>query len=193
MRRSTSASVSLAVFCTFLWSSTLLAQGGLITFFDGSNLDQWNVIGDADWIIEGDVLEATGESGFLVSADSYEDFHLTLEFWTGPDANSGVFVRCSDAEDVGAANSYEVNIFDKRADQTYRTGGIVNFAEPTSIIDAADRWNTYEITAQGSRLLIELNGTIVVDIEDDTYAAGPFALQYGNGIVRFRDIQLREL
>ena len=86
-----------------------------------------------------------------------------------------------------------MNIYDKRADQTYRTGGIVDFAAPTSIIDAGNQWNTYEITAQGSRLRVELNGSVTVDIEDDTYSDGPFALQYGAGIVKFRNVRIRPL
>lgn len=193
MSRSSSAVTALALFLTALGSQTAAAQGNAMTLFDSSNLDQWNAIGGADWSIDGDVLEGSGDSGFLVSSQSYDDFHLTLEFWTGPDANSGIFIRCSDPNDVGAANSYEVNIFDKRPDQTYRTGGIVDFAAPSSMIDAANRWNTYEITAQGSRLLIEFNGTVVVDIEDETFSEGPFALQYASGIVRFRNIQISEL
>ncbi len=193
MRRSLDAMVALCLLVIALGSVVANAQDDWTTLFDGSDLDQWTSIGDANWTIVGDVVEGEGEGGFLVSNESYGDFQLTLEFWTDPDANSGIFIRCSDPADVGAANSYEVNIFDKRPDQTYRTGGIVNFAVPASVIDAADQWNTYEIMAQGSRLLIELNGAVTVDIEDSTYAEGPFALQYGSGIIRFRNIQIQEL
>ena len=193
MNRSYAAITALSLVIAALGSQPALAQSDWTTLFDGSDLDSWNAIGDANWAIDDDVVEGTGESGFLVSSDSYEDFQLTLEFWTSPEANSGVFIRCSDANDVGAANSYEVNIYDQRPDQTYRTGGIVNFAAPTSNIDAADQWNTFDIRAQGSRLLVELNGTVVVDIEDESYGESPFALQYGSGIVRFRNIQIREL
>jgi len=193
MRRSTGAVAAFTLLLIVLGPGAAYSQDGWMTLFDGSDLDQWVTLGAAEWTIEGDVVEGSGESGFLVSADSYDDFHLTLEFWTDADANSGIFIRCSDANDVGAANSYEVNIFDKRADQTYRTGGIVDFAAPSSIIDAAGQWNTYEITAQGSRLIIELNGVVTVDIDDSTYAEGPFALQYGSGVVRFRNVEIREL
>ncbi len=62
---------------------------------------------------------------------------------------------------MGAANAYEVNIYDKRPDPVYRTGGIVNVASPMAQIDAAGQWNTYEITAEGSRLVVKLNGTLI--------------------------------
>ena len=197
MRRSSSAVVALSLLVATLGASTAVSQEdsgqGSVALFDGSDLDQWVDLGDANWTIVDGVVQADSGNGFLVSAQSYGDFRLTLEFWTDPDANSGIFIRCSDPDDVGAGNSYEVNIYDKRPDQTYRTGSIVNFAAPTSIIDAADRWNTYEITAQGSRLLVELNGTVTVDIEDATYSEGPFALQYGAGIVKFRNIRIQRL
>ena len=197
MRRSSGAVQALSLLVATLGASTAISQEdsgqGSVALFDGSDLDQWVALGDANWAVVDDVVQADSGNGFLVSVQSYGDFRLTLEFWTDPDANSGIFIRCSDPNDVGAGNSYEVNIYDKRPDQTYRTGGIVNFAAPTSIIDAADRWNTYEITAQGSRLLVELNGTVTVDIEDATYSAGPIALQYGAGIVKFRRVRIRQL
>ena len=197
MRGSLCAVAALFVLVAAFGASAKVVQEssgqGWVTLFDGSDLDQWVKLGDANWTIEDDVVQADSGNGYLVSAQSHGDFHLTLEFWTDPDANSGVFIRCSDPNAVTAGNSYEVNIYDKRADQTYRTGGIVDFAAPTSIIDAGNQWNTYEITAQGSRLRVELNGSVTVDIEDGTYSDGPFALQYGAGIVKFRNVRIRPL
>ena len=169
------------------------AGGGWTTLFDGSSLDGWNVLGDANWALEDDAVRADSGRGFLVTPRSYGDFELTLEFWVDEPANSGIFVRCADAQSVRDDNSYEVNIFDTRADQTYRTGGIVHFAAPTSVINAGGRWNTYEIRAEGTRLTVRLNGTQTVDMNDSTYASGPIALQYGAGVVKFRNVRIREL
>ena len=169
------------------------AGGGWTTLFDGSSLDGWNVLGDANWALEDDAVRADSGRGFLVTPQSYGDFELTLEFWVDEPANSGIFVRCADAQSVRDDNSYEVNIFDTRADQTYRTGGIVHFAAPTSVINTGGRWNTYEIRAEGTRLTVRLNGTQTVDMNDSTYASGPIALQYGAGVVKFRNVRIREL
>lgn len=169
------------------------AQGGWTTLFDGSSLDGWNPIGNANWELEDGAVQADSGSGFLVSARSYDDFELTLEFWVDEPANSGIFVRCADATSVTDRNSYEVNIYDTRADQSYRTGGIVHIASPTSVINTGGQWNTYEITAQGERLMVTLNGTQVVDVEDSQFADGPIALQYGAGVVKFRNVRIRTL
>ena len=168
-------------------------SGGWTTLFDGSSLDGWNVLGDANWELEGDAVRADSGSGFLVTPRSYADFELTLEFWVDEPANSGIFIRGADAQSVRVDNSYEVNIFDTRPDQTYRTGSIVRFAAPQSVINTAGRWNTYEIRAEGPRLAIRLNGTLTVDIEDSTYASGVIGLQYGAGVVKFRNVRIREL
>ena len=169
------------------------AGGGWTTLFDGSSLDGWNVLGDANWELADGAVQADSGRGFLVTPDSYADFELTLEFWVDEPANSGIFIRCADSQSVADTNSYEVNIYDTRADQTYRTGGIVHFAAPMSVINTAGRWNTYEIRAEGPRLTVRLNGTLTVDTEDSTYASGPIALQYGAGVVKFRNVRIRVL
>ena len=166
---------------------------GMMTLFDGSSLDGWNVLGDANWELADGAVQADSGGGFLVTEKSYADFELTLEFWVDEPANSGIFIRCQDAQSVRDNNSYEVNIYDTRADQTYRTGGIVHFAAPSSVINAGGQWNTYEIRAEGTRLTVTLNGTQTVDMEDSTYADGPIALQYGLGVVKFRNVRIREL
>jgi hypothetical protein len=193
MNRSLTTAVGLALAVAALPTLATAQGAGWTTLFDGSTLDGWRVLGDANWELADGAVSANSGSGFLVSGVSYGDFELTLEFWVDEPANSGVFIRCSDPENVGAANSYEVNIFDTRADQTYRTGGIVNVAAPASVINTGGQWNSFEITAQGSRLTVILNGTQMVNTTDDQFASGPFALQYGAGTVRFRNVQIRSL
>ena len=169
------------------------AQGGWTTLFDGSNLNNFNPIGDANWEIADGAVGADSGSGFLVTKESYADFELTLEFWVDEPANSGIFVRCADAMSVTDRNSYEVNIYDTRADQTYRTGGIVHIAAPNSVIMTGGKWNSYEIKAEGSRLMVTLNGEEMVDVRDTQFSDGPIALQYGLGIVKFRNVRVRGL
>ena len=167
------------------------AQGGWTTLFDGSSLAGWNVLGNANWELADGAVQADSGGGFLVTPESYADFELTLEFWVDEPANSGIFIRCADAQSIRDTNCYEVNIYDTRPDQAYRTGGIVHVASPTSVINAGGRWNTYQIVARGQRLAVTLNGIRVVEIEDSQFADGPIALQYGAGVVKFRNVRIR--
>ena len=175
------------------WPGVSAQSGGWTTLFDGSNLNGWNELGNANWALAEGAVQADSGSGFLVTTESYADFELTLEFWVDEPANSGVFIRCADGQSVRDTSAYEVNIYDTRPDQTYRTGGIVHFAAPTSVIMTGGRWNTYEIVAQGPRLRVTLNGTQTVDVSDSQYADGPIALQYGAGVVKFRNVRVRRL
>jgi hypothetical protein len=160
---------------------------------DGTSLKGWNVVGDANWAVVDKVVQADKGSGFLVTPASYRDFQITLEFWVSDDANSGVFLRCSDPKTINQMNAYEVNIFDKRPDQSYRTGGIVDVAKPASVIQTGGKWNNYDITARGSQLTVVLNGAKVVDVKDTKHAEGPIGLQYGAGTVKFRNVRIRKL
>tara|TARA_B100001179_G_C18367411_1_gene307578 strand:+ start:28 stop:612 length:585 start_codon:yes stop_codon:yes gene_type:complete len=194
MRRALRTLLSLVVVGIIAaYTAGLSAQSGWTTLFDGSTLDGWNPIGDANWELADGAVQADSGSGFLVTPRSYGDFELTLEFWVDEPANSGIFIRCADAQSVNDRNSYEVNIYDTRADQTYRTGGIVHIASPSSVINAGGQWNSYEITARGDRLQVTLNGTQVVDVRDTQFSAGPIALQYGAGVVKFRNVRIRTL
>jgi Domain of Unknown Function (DUF1080) len=176
-------------------ATTVSAQaGGWTTLFDGTSLKGWNAIGAANWRLADGAVEATsGQGGFLVTPVAYGDFQLTLEFWVSDDANSGVFIRCQDPKNVAANNAYEVNIYDRRPDPSYRTGAIVDVAKPMAMLDTGGKWNTFDITAQGPKLTVILNGTKTVDIEHTAYARGPIALQYGAGTVRFRNVRIRTM
>src|SRR5687768_16524218 len=172
------------------------AQDNFTALFDGKTLKGWNMVGDANWeVVDGAIQATKGAGGFLVTPASYGDFQFTAEIWVSDDANSGVFVRSEDPKNITAMNAYEVNVYDKRPDQTYRTGSIVDVAKPMAQVNAGGRWNTLDITARGTRIQVTMNGTRTVDIEDKSHARGAIALQYGQGstMVRFRNVRIRSL
>jgi hypothetical protein len=170
------------------------AETEWVTLFDGSSLDNWNQIGDANWILIDGVVQATKGNGFLVSKKTYADFEIKAEFWVDEAANSGIFIRCTDPEKITSKNAYEVNIFDKRPDPSYGTGAIVDVAKVDPMPKAAEKWNVYEITAKGPQFTVTLNGTRTVDgAQDAKHARGPIALQYAAGIVKFRKVMIKAL
>jgi hypothetical protein len=174
--------------------ASLYAEAGWTTLFDGSSLDNWTAIGDANWRLADGAVQADKGNGFLVSKISYKDFQIKAEFWVDEEANSGVFIRCSDPQKVTASNAYEVNIYDKRPDPSYGTGAIVNVAKVSPMPKAAGKWNTYEITAKGPEFTVTLNGVRTVDgAKDDKHAEGRIALQYASGVVKFRLVQVQPL
>lgn len=157
------------------------------------SFDGWRQIGDANWRLENGEFVADSGNGHLVTAASYDDFQIKLEFWVDEPANSGIFLRATNPDAIADSTAYEVNIFDTRADQTYRTGGVVNFTAPSVSINTGGHWNTYDITADGDNLVVILNGVETINMNDDTYSSGPLSLQYGAGIVKFRNVEIRRL
>lgn len=171
---------------------------GWTTLIDGNTgLENFNRVGDADWSAAGGAIQAAqggAAPAYLVSKSPYKDFKMRVEFWASEDANSGVFLRCQDAGKISDETCYEANIFDQRPDPTYGTGAIVKVAavaQPTP--RAGGRWNTYEITLRGAHLVLVLNGTRTVDVEDLKFADGPFALQWVRGTIRFRLVEIKPL
>ena len=174
------------------------SEDGWVTLLDESHRGDWDEVGKANWTLQdgaltADQLLAGKDPAYLVSRLAYRDFQIRAEFWTDAEANSGVFIRCDQSNRIDSKICYEVNIYDKRPDPSYGTGAIVDVAKVDPMPKAAGRWNTYEITAQGPHLVVVLNGQTTADVQDSKHLGGPFALQYGSGVVKFRKVQIKPL
>jgi Domain of Unknown Function (DUF1080) len=196
-----SAALLLVGFAAFSVSHQATAADGWVTLFDGKNLDNFNKVGDANWRIEDGIIVADKGNGFLVTKNTYTDYQIRAEFWVETEANSGIFIRCSDPDKITGSNAYEVNIWDVRPDPSYGTGAIVNVAKVDPMPKAGGKWNTYEITAKGSTFTVVLNGQKTVDgAQDAKFATGRIALQHGlmlkdadGGVVKFRKVEIKPL
>ena len=205
MKRLSSLALALLAFVLALAGCSMMPgmDGGWTTLIDGTpkSLDNFNRIGDANWRVEdGAVVADKGKGGYLVSKNSYKDFQIRAEFWADHTTNSGIFLRAQDPSKIGAVSAYEVNIFDQRPEPKYGTGAIVGVAEVSPMPKAGGQWNTYEITARGTNLVVVLNGQKTVDVNDSKHAQGPFALQFGNGAkdapggaIKFRKVEIKPL
>jgi hypothetical protein len=170
---------------------------GWVTLLDGSNMNGWYTIGDANWrLAEGAVVadKLTGKNnGFLVTNKMYRDFQLRAEFWVSDDANSGIYMRCGNPGVINDKICYEANVFDQRKDPTYGTGALVHIAQVVPMPKAGGKWNTYDITVKGDHIVLIFNGAKTVDVRDGKFSYGHIGLQYAAGVVRFRKVEIREL
>ena len=191
------------VLCACSSMPSWVPGGGWTTLIDGNKgMDNFTQVGDANWRVEdGAIVADKGKGGFLLSKTAYKDFELRVEFWAAHNANSGIYMRCADPQNLTDKTCYEANIFDERPDQTFATGGIVHHGKVLQPVKAGGQWNTFEITARGSRMTVVLNGIKTAEIDTVQSPSGPFALQYGTlppkgepgGIIKFRKVQVREL
>jgi hypothetical protein len=145
--------------------------------------------GSSHWEVVDGLLTACGEpAGYLNSDRSYRNFVLSLEFRCSEDTNSGVFVR-SPQENGG----YEVQIW-KQQPAGYNTGGIVGTAKTArDYAIKPNDWNHFQITAEGDRIIVVLNGETTLDVRDAKFPEGHIRLQYQLYPIAFRNIKLRPL
>jgi Domain of Unknown Function (DUF1080) len=165
------------------------------SLWDGRSLKGWTRLGDASWTIKDGVLACeNGPISYLVSDEEFSDVQIRAKFWVSADANSGIFIRCTNPALVTPTNSYEVNIFDRRPDQSYATGAIVGVAKVVDMPTTGGHWNIMDITAKGDRLSVTVNGRRTVDnVQDSAHSRGRITLQYGAGVVRFQRVQVRPI
>jgi hypothetical protein len=189
--------VAVALVAALTSCASMGGGDGWVTLVDGTKgLDNFNRVGEANWTATDGAIQATQggkDPAYLVSKSSYRDFVMRVEFWASDDANSGVFMRCQDAAKITDETCYEANIFDQRPDPTYGTGAIVKVAKVSPMPKAGGKWKTYEITLRGANLVVVLNGTKTVDIQDSKLASGPCALQWGRGTIKFRKVEIKPI
>ena len=188
-------SIAAGTVLGFLLAGIASAQGARV-LFDGTSLNAWDRVGDANWtIVDGAVQATEGQGGHLVSKEQFGDFELTAEFWVETEkTNSGIFIRCQDPKTINGKTCYEVNIWDGRPEQDFATGGIVNVAKVITPMKTAGQWGTIVITAKGPKMMVTVNGTKTAEGEHSQFTRGHVTLQFGGpGTVRFRKVQIRPL
>ena len=75
---------------------------GWVSLFDGKTIgSEWDRVGETNWRVEDGAIVAdkrTSETlAHLVTKTKYKDFQVYVEFWASDDANSGIYIRCSEA------------------------------------------------------------------------------------------------
>src|SRR5215218_8409459 len=123
----------------------------------------------ADWQVKDGVLTSEGARGcWLISEKEYGDFVLEYEFKLGPRGNSGCSLRAPLKGDP-AFDGIEMQMADFRynteAKDNELTGGIYRAVAPTRQIYKPEEWNTVQISLQGTRLNVVLNGETIQDID----------------------------
>jgi hypothetical protein len=168
----------------------------------------WNHYGPGYFELDREtgVLTSHGGMGLLwYSEKQYGDFVLELEYKTAnATTNSGIFVRVPEmpTSDDYIYHSFEIQI-DDSVEGIHHTGGVYDAEAPSEYpANPPGEWNHLEITFQGDRIKVVLNGTQTVDWKaeprgkiTDFAQRGYIGLQNHdeNSAVSFRNIYVKEL
>ena len=185
--------------CTSMPPASMSSDAGWIVLLDGAKGfdENWTRMGAANWrIVDGVAQADAGEKGknsFLMTRQAYGDFLLRAQFWVSDEANSGIYMRCPDLNDITDRNCTEANIFDQRPDPTYGTGAITHLSAIKDMPKAGGKWNTFEITAQGPRIVVVMNGVKTAETDKAHALRGNIGLQWAQGVVKFRKVEIKPL
>lgn len=200
MKRVVARAVAILAVAMVVAACGHLPKLGWITLIDGNaGMENWTVSGSAaNWRAEDGSIQADKTTGkgasVLVSKRSFRDLEIYAEFWASEDTNSGIYLRAPDPNKVNTASgAFEVQIWDKNPNPKYSTGSLVNVVEVQPIYKAGGRWNTYEIYAKGSEIIVKLNGVVTATTKEAKTHEGRIGLQFNAGPIKFRKLLVREL
>ncbi len=179
----------------FLGISCARTDSSELEEFFVENVDDWHIEGDAYWKFVNNELVARINSGagFIMTKDVFSDFEMSVDFYPDSTINSGIFIRCKNKA-LSTSDCYEINIWDLRPNQEYRTGAIVERSNPLNQVETLNKWNTYKIKILNNHLQTWINNVITTDFYNNDLDAGHIALQAsGSGKIRFRNIKITPL
>ncbi len=173
--------------------------------FNGENLDGWIIHGTEKWYVEDGLLVCESGPdkayGYLSTEKNYDDFELILEFKQLANGNSGVFFRST--FEGTKVTGWQVEVAPPNHDtggiyESYGRGWLIQIPDEKEDILKMGEWNTMKIRVVGGHVTTWLNGTQMVDINDEKIGRGKgaIALQIhdGGGIkVCWRNVVVTEL
>jgi hypothetical protein len=198
----------------------LLASRGAAGYrpiFDGKNLDGWAGPLEAVAIKGRTLVWQKNKGGTVYWNSPLTDFQARLQFKLPPGGNNGLAIRYPGTGDTAYVGMCELQVLD---DNYEKVKGPIDprqaHGSAYGMVAAArgyqhpiGEWNFQEITIQGSRAQVELNGTVILDADLATIdpkkvhgqkahpgkdrPSGFFGFAGHNDPVEFRDVFLKTL
>lgn len=174
--------------------------------FNGVDLTGWEAFGKELWYVQDSLLVCESgpekQYGYLATDKYYDNFDFTADFKQLSNGNSGIFIR-SFIEPEAKVNGWQVEVAPKGNDsggiyESYGRGWLIQIEDEKENILKEGEWNTMRIKVDGDNVTTWLNGTEMVNINDEKIGKGKgrIALQIhdGGGIkVQWKNIKVTNL
>ena len=190
------------------------SEEGFKSIFNGSDLSGWAGPTENYEVVDQTVRCKKGKGGTIYYDQDLKDFAVRLEFKLPPGGNNGLAIRYPGKGDTAYVGMCELQVLDNTAekyaklDQRQYHGSIYGMvAAHRGYQRPVGEWNYQEVTVQGSKIKVELNGAVIVDA--DVAAVTEFmgnrphpGMKNENGFfgfaghgdaVQYRNVRLKEL
>jgi len=170
---------------------------GFAPLFDGKSLTNWHTIPLGDrpgaWRARDGLLSYEPGDSWLASDATYGDFVLRLEYRTGPDSDSGIFLRAT-PEGYPSFTGMEIEIRGDPAGVPSPRSNLALYgavAPRTNAAAGPGAWNKAEIAVVDRHLVAIWNGVTIHDLslDDPAYAGaarGPLSARARAGHIGFQ-------
>ena len=138
--------------------------------FNGKNLDGWQWVDAEGFRVEDGMIRTQGRKGMLwYTGEKIGRAKLRVVYkMTAENGNSGIFIRIPEkptSERDGIHKGIEVQI-DNKDDDWHCTGVLYSMTKAKARpYKPAGEWNTMDITLDGLRTIVHLNGVLVTDYD----------------------------
>jgi hypothetical protein len=147
---------------------------GWISLFNGKDSEGWIDGAGAplkpEMFQEGSLNPHGAKGGMVYTKERYGNAVIACDFKISKGCNSGVFFRTGNMKDP-VQTGFEVQVFDSAGKEKvgkHDSGALYDIVAPTkNTMKPAGEWNHLEISANGSKVSISLNGERIVECDLD--------------------------
>jgi hypothetical protein len=146
-------------------------KDGWVLLFDGRSPEGWIGLKPEN-VQEGAINPYKSGAYVAFAKDPRGDFTLACDVKLSPGCNSGIFIRTGNPKDP-VQTGIEIQVFDSAAQEKpgkHDFGAIYDLVAPTkNAAKPAGEWNHIEITCDGPRISVALNGEAIAAMDLDQW------------------------
>ncbi len=199
----------VAVFA-IVQSAAAQAEEGFVSLFDGKTFAGWKTATENTntWRIEDGALVARGARCHLFYVGDekpFKNFELKVDVMTETNSNGGIYFHTKYQEKGWPNTGFESQVNVSHSDYK-KTGGLYDVANLGHTPAKDNEWWTQHITVQGNKVMVRINGILVLEYNEPPgaqpgkaftrkLAEGTFALQAHDpkSVVRYKNIRVKRL
>jgi len=190
------------------------SEEGFEPVFNGTDFTGWAGPLENYEIVDGGIRCKPGRGGTIHTEKEYGNFKARLEFRLPPGGNNGLAIRYPGAGNPSMTGMCELQVLDSEHPKyatldprQYHGSAYGMVAAERGYLRPTGEWNYQEVTVDGSRIRVELNGSVILDADlaevndfmggkphpGKDRTTGHFGFAGHNDPVEFREIAIKPL